>query len=504
MLLLILMCSTGGNVVEEISDIGEDARVEISCSRSCRQLAVECLSFLMLHIPDACHLTSKCLLDTSSMIFNCSIEFQHNHFVVTASAPDIQEPLSTALFNIERRNSMQAFCDAAGDRVQGTLIFRAVECIKLAAAATNEAVQISVQLISSIIDVMLKGSFGNVASPGACSIIPLLCIDALLDEHVDVAQSSSLCLVDPVAAWLHSLAHSPEMNWLAVSTACSLWSAGAASVISTSHSSISDYQATEASVGASVELAALALRRIVSAQPPESVAPDVVVAYDSCTAAFRSMSRALSFSDMGMPRDDESSGSLKNITAHCSESFPSHVRCGALLQLQNLLLDHWRTLQDDAKEAVLHAVETCLFDAAAGVYVAAVEVLCCIGKVDPSSAYSFGSKFLSNNSAGGNVADGKCGSATKKREPKSEKDKKPNPASSRDFALCKVLDALGDVVRLLFLTPRHRILARINDICLGSGLPVCFDKICQHCSSSVYSTFSSPGASCSISSHGVR
>jgi hypothetical protein len=489
--------------VEEISDVGADTRVEISCSRSCRQLAMECLSFLMLHIPDACHFTSKCLLDTSSMIFNCSIEFQHNHFVVAASAPDIQEPLSTALFNIERRAAVQAFCDAAGDRLRGTLIFRAVECIKLAAAAANEAVQISVQLISSIIDEMLKGSFGNAASSGACSIIPLLCIDALLDEHVDVAQSSSLCLVDPVAAWLHSLAHSPEINWLAVSTACSLWSAGAASVISTSH-----YQPTEASVGASVELAALALRRIVSAQPPESVAADVVVAYDSCTAAFRSMSRAVSFSAMGMPRHHASSGSLENITEQCSESFPFHIRCGALLQLQNLLPDHWRTLKDDAKEVVLQAVETCVFDAAAGVYVAAVEVLCCIGKVDPSSAYSFGSKFLSNNSADGNVADGKRGSSTKKGEPKSEKDKKTNPASSRDFALCKVLDALGDVVRfptgLLFLTRRQGILVRARDICAGAGLPVCFDKVRQHCSSSLYSTFSSPGASCPLGSHGVR
>ena len=452
--------------MEEISGSDADARVEITCARSCRQLAVECLSFLMLHIPDACNLISKCLLDTSSMIFSCSVEFQRSHFVVAASAPHIQEPLSNALFNIERRNSIQVFCDAAGNHHEGTLIFRAVECIKLAAAASNEAVQITVQLISCIIDVMLKGSFGNVASSDACSIIPLLCIDALLDEHMDLAQSSSLCLVDPVAAWLHSLAYSPQMNWLAVSTACSLWSAGAASVISASRSSISDYQAAEASVGASVELAALALRRIVSAQPPESVAPDVVVAYDSCTTAFRSMSRAvgvpLSFSDTGMPRDYESSGSLKDITAQCSESFPSHVRCGALLQLQNLLLDHWRALKDDAKEGVLHAVEACLFDAAAGVYVAAVEVLCCIGKVDPSSAFSFGSKFLSNNSADGNVADGKRGSATKIREPKSEKDKKPNPASSRDFALCKVLDALGDVVRLLFLTPREQILSAMR------------------------------------------
>ena len=64
-----------------------------------------------------------------------------------------------------------------------------------------------------------------------------------------------------------------------------------------------------------------------------------------------------------------------------------HVRFGALLRLQNVLLHDWNRIEPELKEAVLRAVQTCLFDAAAGVYVAAVEVLCVIGRVDPSSAF---------------------------------------------------------------------------------------------------------------------
>jgi hypothetical protein len=117
-----------------------------------------------------------------------------------------------------------------------------------------------------------------------------------------------------------------------------------------------------------------------------------------------------------------------------------------LLRLQNLLLDDWQVLTPDEKDSILRTVQTCIFDNAAAIYVAAVEVLCSIGRVDPAAAFSFGSKFLSTV-----LTEVRLDSrATRNVGLKSEKDSpKQNFASSRDLAICKLLDALGDVVRIL-------------------------------------------------------
>jgi hypothetical protein len=451
LLLLILLRCVNSHVVEELSDSEEGTD---SCSRACNALALECLSFLMLNIPDACKIVSESLLDPSSITFTHSIECHQDHVVAIPSAADLVQPIAAALFKLERQSLIQAFGDALGDPQKGTLILRALECIKEAAAAVADGQsQITVQLVSSLIEVMLRSNRSNSAASASKThaICALLCIDVLLDERVHLAPSISFCLVDPVAAWLRVLACSLETDWLAISTACTLWNAAAASLVVQSNTSMFEYQTNDSSFGSPLEVAALALRRIVSMQPPEGIATDVVSACDSCSVAFRAISSAANTTGPFVSHNFDNVESISDLAAHSEESLPSHVRCGALLRLQNLLLHDWNRLEPELKDAVLRAVQTCLFDAAAGVYVAAVEVLCVIGRVDPSSAFLFGSKFLSSNSADSSPAD-VCSSAADKDNSRSKKDLKETLASSRDLALCKVLDALGDVVCSLCLS----------------------------------------------------
>ncbi len=464
LLLLILLRFRDNHVIKEVCD-----PVEGVCDVSaCNELALDCLSFLMMNIPEACNLISKSLLDTSSVIYTHSIECRYDHLVAVALPfDDLVEPASAALFEIERQNSIQAFCESFGDRQKGMTVFRALECIKVSAAATNDPAQVAVQLVSSLIDFMLR----NIRSSGATSRTDhnsaLLCIDMLLDEHSLLSPSVSFCLIDPVAAWLHSLACSNEINWLLVSTACSLWCAAAASVASKSNHSLFEFQTNDSGASASLELAALALRRIVSMQPPEFVVSIVVAACDSSTAAFRAISTTASFAGISFSHGPNENENIIDLATQCEQSLPLHVRCGSLLRLQNMLLDCWQDLKPESQGTVLHAVQTCLFDAAASVYVAAVEVLCSIGKVDPSSVFSFGSKFLSSNSVESIASCGDGCGVKNKENPRHIKDLKETPASLRDLALCKVFDALGDAVGWLLalsVIPLHISIPYMQEI----------------------------------------
>ena len=440
-LLLILLNAVVEEHVMEISNSEDATNESKSCSRLCNELALSCLSFLLLHIPESCNLVSESLLYSSSIIFTRGIEFRRDQFTITASTVATDEPVSLSLFNIERQSAIQAFCDALGDTYKGMKVFRALECIKQTSVASDEPAQIVVQLIASLINFMLKSARNMGSAPSFNSISVLLCLEVLLDDNSDLAPSNTFVLVSPVASWLDALARSQEVDWLAIGAACSLWSAAAASVSSISNkseNSINDF-----SVGASLELASLALRRIVSLQPPENVASEVVVACDSCAAAFGAISSA---AFVAKPVSRDSCDTAADLISQCTERLPSHIRCGALLELQSIILEIWHRLQPSLKEAVLNTVQTCLFDAAAAVYVAAVEVLCCIGRVDPSSAFSFGAKFLANNSTDGRSENSSRSSVA--GNDKSERDAAVSSALSRDLALCKVLDALGDAVRV--------------------------------------------------------
>jgi hypothetical protein len=444
-LLLILLNAVVEEHVMEISnseDITKESRIaneSKSCSRLCKELALSCLSFLLLHIPESCNLISESLLCSSSIIFTRGIEFCLDQFTITASTVAADEPVSLSLFNIERQSAIQSFCDALGDTHKGLKVFRALECVKQATVASAEPVQIAVQLIASLINFMLKSARKMGSEPSFNSISVLLCLEVLLDDNSDLAPSNTFILVAPVASWLDTLARSQVIDWLAIGAACSLWSAAAASVSLISNTS--ENSANDFSVGASLELASLALRRVVSLQPPENVASEVVVACDSCAAAFRAISSAALVANSTSCAIGDMAADL---ISQCSEPLPSHIRCGALLQLQSIILENWHGLQPSLKEAVLNAVQACLFDAAAAVYVAAVEVLCCIGRVDPSSAFSFGAKFLANNSTDGRSENNNHSNIAGKD--KSKHDAVMSSAVSRDLALCKVLDALGDTV----------------------------------------------------------
>jgi hypothetical protein len=435
LLLIILRFGFTNVCVDEITEIENGSRE----NGHFHEIALQCLSFLMLHIPDACKLISESLLDPCSILFTCSIEFYHDRSVVAAFVDVPDEPVTTSLLNIERQNSIQALCDAYGDRQKAIIIFHAVDCIKKVAATTNEHSGIIVQLIASLIDFMISG-FGS-SSTTACgsSITAFLCIELLINQSADFDPSSSFCLVAPVSSWLHALTSSHEVDWLAVSVACNLWTAAAASITSKFQSLISEHCGAGTSVGVLLEVATLALRRFVSLHPPEHVAADVIVARDSCSTAFRALSAATCFVNDSESYSSDFHENASSLIADCHESLPSHVRSGALLRLQNILLNQWHLFKFDLKAALLHAVHTSLFDSAASVYISAVEVLCSIGKVDPSSVFSFGSRFLSSNSSAIDVVS----------KDKSENAK--NPPASSDLALCKVLDALGDAVRKLTL-----------------------------------------------------
>ncbi len=433
LLLLILVRSALDNHgLEAISESENEG-----CSGLCSELAQTCLSFLMLHIPEACRLISDSLLDPSSILFTQSIDFHHDCVVLTAFVCVPDEPAAAALFNISRHNSIEALYNAFGDRQKAILMFHAIENIKNSPTSARESAQMTVQLIASIIDFMLKNDCSGGSTERASSISALLCTELLIDESTDLHPSISFCLVAPVSSWLHALAHSHDTDWLAVSVACNLWVAAAESITSRSNSSISELCVGDTSVGALLELAAFALRRLVCMQPPEHVAPDVVTACDICSAVFRAISAATYVVDDILSQSLNCHEVVTKLTAQCQESLPSHIRCGVLIQLQNIILDQWQSFKLDLQGAVMGAVYACLFDSAPAVYVTAVEVLCSIGKVDPSSAFSFGSKFLSTNSSAIDIT-------TKNT------DKKPSEVpTSRHLALCKVLDALGDAVSAL-------------------------------------------------------
>ena len=510
LLLLILLRSRDRNhVLEELSDVEND-----SCSRMCRGLALACLSILMLHIPEACTRIAESLLDVSCIIFTQGIEFFRDYFILSASTAVLDEPNSArhSLFNLERQNSIQAFSDAYGDQQQGLISFYSLECIKEAAGAADETVRSVVQLIASLIDIMLRKSGHGNTEGSASSDCALLCIEKLIDENTDLVPSISLCLLAPVAAWLHYLAHTIEIDWLAVSTACNLWNAAAASVISNTDATILDSHTQDSSVSTSLELATLALRRVVSMQPPQNLASDVVVAFDNCTAAFRALSSTMFTSGISAHSAAGTVESAVDLTEQCKDSLPSHVRCGALLRLQNLLLDDWQVLTPDEKDSILRTVQTCIFDTAAAIYVAAVEVLCSIGRVDPAAAFSFGSKFLSTV-----LTEVRLDSrATRNVGLNSEKDSpKQNFASSRDLAICKLLDALGDVVRILNDRAHIFVLFHIRHmpapstlgslaVPSGAGLAIHIHQICQHRTSSIPSTSASSRAPHPCSCYCIR
>jgi len=252
LLLLILLRSRDRNhVLEELSDVKND-----SCSRMCRGLALACLSILMLHIPEACTRIAESLLDVSCIIFTQGIEFFRDYFILSASTAFLDESNSArhSLFNLERQNSIQAFSDAYGDQQQGLISFYSLECIKEAAGAAVETGRSVVQLIASLINIMLRRSGHGNTEGSASSDCAFLCIEKLIDENTDLVPSISLCLLAPVAAWLHYLAHTTEIDWLAVSTACNLWNAAAASVISNTDATILDSHTQDSSVSSSLEL----------------------------------------------------------------------------------------------------------------------------------------------------------------------------------------------------------------------------------------------------------
>ena len=445
LLLILLRSRVGNHVMAERSDVENG-----SCSRICRELALACLSILMLHIPEACTRIAESLLDASSIVSVYGIEFHSEYFIVTASGTLFDNLDSTrhALFHLARQSSIQAFSDAYGNQQRGIAIFRALECIKEAATASDEPARSVIQLVASVVHVMLRSSRKVIEEGSASSISALLCIEELLDESTDLAPAISSCLLVPVAAWLHSLACASEIDWLAVATASNLWNAAAASVVTGTNASILDSHTKDSSVSAALELAAFALRRVVYMQPPQNIASDIVAACDSCTSAFRALSSAMFVSSTNASGGCGTCESVVDLAAQCGESLPSHVRCGALLRLQRLLPDDWQGLKVDAKDSVLHAVQTCLFDSSAAVYVAAVEVLCSIGRVDPAAAFSFGSKFLSTIST--KVAVAHCDSSVLRHGSlNSAIVSKQDLSSSHDLALCKLLDALGDTVRML-------------------------------------------------------
>jgi hypothetical protein len=398
---------------------------------------------LLLNIPEACDSISESLLDCTSILFSKGIEFHSDHLTFTPSCTLVEEQPTLAIFNIERQNTIRSFCDAFGENQRGYITYRYLECIKTAAACSSERIQCIVQLIASFINLMLT-RIKNSTDICSSSVCTLLCVDFLLDEDTDLTQNS-LCLVAPVATWLNVLAQSRQTEWVAVSTACSLWNAAVASVISKSNASISGSKISDDSIGESLEVASLALRRIASLQPPQNFADEVAVACNCCNAAFQAISSAVNSANSST--NFEIDQKIVSLVDQCSQSHVSYTRCGALLHLHNIVLEHWLRLTAVLQDSLFHAVETCLFDGAAAVYVAAVEVLCAIGRVDPSSAFSFGSKFLARSSNEDHTSRVSCSWGTGKGRINAERGLEEHPLASRHLALCKVFDALGDVVR---------------------------------------------------------
>ncbi len=436
LLFLILLRSESSIFLDEVSEFEHE-----SCKYSSfRELAVQCLSFLMLHIPDACRFIAESLLDPCSILFTNTVEFYHDRCVLAACVEMPEEPVTASLFNIERQNSIKALWDAYGDRQKAIIIIHAIDRIKTVAASAGKHAKVVLQLIASLINFMLRSVESRSSYSRGASASVLLCIELLIDQSAEVDLSSSFCLVAPVASWLHALARPHEVDWLAVSVACHLWTAAAASITSSSQSSIAELCVGDTSVSSVVEVAALALRRVTSMQPPEHVAADVAVAHESCSAVFRAISSTPLFASYSTPQALDFYESVISFIAQCHESLPLHIRCGALLRLQEITLDKWHHFTLDLKDEVLNAVHSCLFDPAASVYISAIEVLCSIGKVEPSVIFAFGSKFLSTNSSANDaVSKGNFGM-------------EKNPPASRDLALCKVLDALGDAVRRIFIS----------------------------------------------------